>query len=391
MAVPIIMPQIGQDIETGKIVEWRVSENQQVKKGDILAVVESDKATFDVEAYEDGVLLKILNHAGEEARVLAPIGYLGQPGESLPNGNNKPAPAATAFSAAVQPAIETAQSAPVTGKQLSSPTARRIAGEHNLDWRRVQGSGPNGRIVKRDVLAQLQSAAPAAAAVMAAARTGDEAIPLSRMRLQIAERMTFSKQNVPHFYLFSEVDMTLAEIWRAAFNQSHQARITITDIIIKAVAGLLPRFPRLNALLQKNVLLQKVDVNIGVAVSVTDGLLVPVVAHAQDKTLQEISQLSRKNAEAARAGKLGTTPATFTISNLGMYNITTFLPIINAPEVAILGVGSMHKKVVAQDPHSISIHNVMELSLACDHRAVDGAYGAQFLGALKDHLEQFGA
>jgi pyruvate dehydrogenase E2 component (dihydrolipoamide acetyltransferase) len=391
MAVPIIMPQIGQDIETGKIVEWRVRENQQVKKGDILAVVESDKATFDVEAYDDGVLLKILHHAGEEARVFSPIGYLGQPGESTPNGTNKPVTASTTASAAVRPALETAPAAFPTGKQLSSPTARRIAGEHNLDWRRVQGSGPHGRIVKRDVLAQLQSAVPAAPEVPATGHGSDDAIPLSRMRLLIAERMTFSKQNIPHFYLFSEVDMTLVEVWRAAFNQHHQARITITDIVIKAVASLLPRFPRLNAILQKNVLLQKADVNIGVAVSVPDGLLVPVVAHAQDKTLPEISQISRQNAEAARAGKLGTTPATFTISNLGMYNITTFLPIINAPEVAILGVGSLRKKVVAQDPRSISIHDLMEVSLACDHRAIDGAYGAQFLAALKDQLEHFGA
>jgi pyruvate dehydrogenase E2 component (dihydrolipoamide acetyltransferase) len=391
MAVPILMPQIGQDLETGKIVEWRVHENQPVKKGDILAIVESDKATFEVEAYESGIVLSILHPAGDEANVFSPIGYIGQPGETAPKGSNGDGKNSSDHDSQMpNTVVEKSIAASITvEKHFASPTAKRMAKERGLDCNQMQGSGPRGRVIKRDVLAfipKTDKAAPILSDLHQVATAG-QPLAFSKMRRIIAERMTHSKQTIPHFYLFTEVDMTLAQAWRNAFNLQQRTHITLTDLLIKTTAEALVQFPKLNAVVEGEQLRLKKEINIGIAVSVEDGLLVPVVAQADQKSIQEISDLAKKNAEAARRNVIGNIPGTFTISNLGMYRITGFLPIINPPEVAILGVGCIDKQLKPLDLQTIAIREMMQLSLVCDHRAVDGVYGAKFLDAVKTRLE----
>lgn len=386
MAKPIMMPQVGQDVETGVIVEWRVKENDQVEKGDVIALVESDKATFEVEAYESGTLLKILYNAGEEAKVLEPIAYIGQQGEKIEQ-QPEPASAEAAPTTASKKAEDETQisQSPKEGASVS-PSAKRIARQHDIDLAKIKGTGPKGRITKQDVLDAIESAGDTGQPAVA----GDQEIPFSKMRKRIAERLTKSKQTIPHFYLSIDVDMTAACRARADYNKQAQDKITFNDIIVKAVATGLAEFGALNTHSAEDKTILRKNINIGVAVSVDDGLLVPVIPDADQKSIQEISHISRDNAEGAKKGILkAQAVGTFTVSNLGMYSVNGFLPIINPPECAILGVGNIEKRAVALDDNSVGVRDIMTLALACDHRVVDGTYAAQFLNVVKNHLENF--
>ena len=381
-----MMPQVGQDVETGVIVEWRVKENDQVEKGDVIALVESDKATFEVEAYESGTLLKILYNAGEEAKVLEPIAYIGQQGEKIEQ-QPEPASAEAAPTTASKKAEDETQisQSPKEGASVS-PSAKRIARQHDIDLAKIKGTGPKGRITKQDVLDAIESAGDTGQPAVA----GDQEIPFSKMRKRIAERLTKSKQTIPHFYLSIDVDMTAACRARADYNKQAQDKITFNDIIVKAVATGLAEFGALNTHSAEDKTILRKNINIGVAVSVDDGLLVPVIPDADQKSIQEISHISRDNAEGAKKGILkAQAVGTFTVSNLGMYSVNGFLPIINPPECAILGVGNIEKRAVALDDNSVGVRDIMTLALACDHRVVDGTYAAQFLNAVKNHLENF--
>ncbi len=376
MATAVIMPQVGQDIETAIIVEWIKKENDPIQKGDIIATVESDKATFDVEAYESGVLLKILYKEGDEVRVLTPIAYIGQPGEEIVTEASS-ANTTRASVADTIPAL-TAEHKGEHKSPVASPSARRLAREKGIDLQIVTGTGPGGRITKEDVL-------NATKATVAA--DTEEVIPFSPMRAKIAERLIRSKQTIPHFILFADIDITEANTWRKQFNEKKGVKITVTDIIVKAVASTLCEFPNMNAHVAQNKIILKKAVNIGIAVSVKDGLAVPVIGEANTKTLIQISEESRKNTEAIRKGKLlSNAIGTFTVSNLGMHAVDKFLPIINPPECAILALGRAVEKpaVVNGD---LCIRNIMTATLACDHRAVDGVMAAQFLETIKHHLE----
>jgi pyruvate dehydrogenase E2 component (dihydrolipoamide acetyltransferase) len=335
MATAVIMPQVGQDIETATIVDWVKQENDPIQKGDIIATVESDKAAFDVEAYESGVLLKILYKKGDEVKVLTPIAYIGQPGETKREHKD---PAA-------------------------SPSARRLAREKGIDLKTVTGTGPGGRITKEDVLKAAESTIGTEA---------DEVIPFSPMRARIAERLTHSKQTIPHFILFTDIDMTEANTWRKQFNENQGVKITVTDMVVKALASTLCEFPHMNAHVAHDKIILKKAVNVGVAVSVADGLAVPVIAEANTKTLIQISQESRQNTEA--------------VSNLGMHVVDMFLPIINPPECAILALGQAVEKPAVVNG-ALCIRRIMTATLACDHRAVDGTDAARFIEAIKHHLE----
>jgi pyruvate dehydrogenase E2 component (dihydrolipoamide acetyltransferase) len=377
MAKPILMPQIGENIETGNIIEWRVKEGDSVKKGDVIVIVESEKATFEVEAYESGVIQKILYSDGDEAQVLKPIAYLSESGEEI------------STDALEQEDIPDSS----RSSRFASPSARRIAREHGLDINTITGSGPRGRIIKRDVLAVISAKQQVASATIALTPetgvTDDEEIPYSKMRKVIADRLTKSKQNIPHFYLFTEIDMTEALVWRKAYNEKNQTRVTITDMLVKATADALSEFRRINAHADNEKIILKANVNIGVAVSVSDGLLVPVIPDADKKEIQEISRINKANAEAAQRGSLRSPVlGTFTVTNLGMYSVSRFIPIINPPECAILGVGSIEKKVTAIG-NGIHIRDIMNLCLACDHRAVDGVYAAQFLGKIRELMGNY--
>jgi pyruvate dehydrogenase E2 component (dihydrolipoamide acetyltransferase) len=378
MATAVMMPQVGQDIETAVIVEWLKKENDPVKKGDVIASVESDKATFDVEAYESGVLLKILHAEGAEVQVLTPIAYIGQPGEEVVAD-------ASAGETSAEPAIEGKAEAPSTAEPTrkrsgpaASPSARRLAKEKGVDLQNVTGTGPGGRITREDVLNVVGSAA---------GTETEEVVPFSAMRAKIAERLTRSKQTIPHFTLFADIDMTDALAWREQFNQSHGAKVTVTDMVVQTVAGALKEMPHLNAHVAHDKIILKKAVNVGVAVSVKDGLAVPVIADTDTKTLVQISQESRQNAEAIRAGKLlSNAVGSFTVSNLGMHAVDMFLPIINPPECAMLALGRAGERPAVVDG-AVCVRSLMTTALACDHRAVDGTVAAQFLEAIKQHLE----
>lgn len=388
MAKPIMMPQVGQDIETGVIVEWRVKENDRVQKGDVIALVESDKATFEVEAYESGVILKILYEAGQEARVLEPIAYIGQAGEKIQEQPAQPAAAASSVETAAKSqdqkqAVETAK------KGISaSPSAKRLAKEHGIDLTQIKGTGPEGRIVKEDVLATVS--AKGGKSRQPSTKTGDEEIPFGKIRKRIAQRLSQSKQTIPHFYLFTDIDMTTACRARAAYNQRAQEKITFNDIIVKAAASALREFPKMNAHTGQDKLIVRKNINVGIAVSVEDGLIVPVIADTDRKDINQISCLSKENAEGAKKGTLkAQSVGTFTVSNLGMYSVNGFLPIINPPECGILGIGGITKRAVCLEDGTIAGRDIMTAAIACDHRVIDGTYAAQFLNCVKNNLENF--
>ena len=383
MATAILMPQVGQDIETAHILEWFKQENDFIRKGDIIASVESDKASFDVEAYESGVLLRIVHHAGQEVAVLTPIAYMGQPGET----QDAAAAVGAQESSSVGSPTDLGEATLTENRPdrvAASPSARRVAQERGIDLSTVAGTGPGGRITKEDVLA---IASPTDTSSPASTETEEETLPFSSMRARIAERLMRSKQTIPHFYLSADVDMTEALAFRTQINKDRAIRITVTDMVVLATARALTGHPRLNAHVDNDSTTLKKSINIGIAVSVSDGLVVPVIENCQSKTLEQLSADSRQHVETTRQGKsLSHTVASFTVSNLGMYAIDTFLPIINPPECAILAVGqAADKPVVIQG--DIQVRTMMTLTLACDHRAVDGTMAAGFLKSLKGGLE----
>ncbi len=394
MAKSIILPQVGQDLETAVIVEWHVKEGDHIQKGDIVAIVESDKAIFEVEAFESGTILKLLYEEGDEGKVLQPIALIGEPEEKLENGKDEDiAPIPIERDIQEKPANKKTE--PTAGlKQFSTPSARRIAREYNVDLSSIRGSGPAGRILKKDVLAFVEShkeePVKIADAPYGQPSEQDQEILFSKMRQGIADRLVQSKQTIPHFYLFMDVDMTAALAWRAAHNRNSEIKITVNDLIVKGVARALEKFPRMNAHVASDRLIVRKDVNVGMAVTLSDGLVVPVIQNADRKNIYEISTTVRENATKAKTGVMkAPAPATFTVSNLGMYDIDSFLPIINPPECAILGVGNVKKQFIPLQDHSITVREMMKLSLACDHRAVDGTYAAQFLKAVRDFLKNF--
>ena len=263
--IPINMPQVGQDIPTARIIEWTKKEGESVRKDEVIALVESDKATFEVPADRDGVLLKIVVPAGQEGEVFKPIAWLGEGGEQIPADFASSKASPPAVTAEVEPpAIQSASQVSVQPRRFASPSARRVARELGTDWSIAQGTGPGGRIQKKDVLA-------AAAMVRqitpthGVAITGDQVIPFTRMRQRIAERLALSKQTIPHFHLCQEVDMTETQQWRRTFNQAEKSRVTVTDLIIFAAARALAEFRHLNAHVEKDRLLIRQAVNVGVA------------------------------------------------------------------------------------------------------------------------------
>lgn len=422
------MPQVGQDIEYARIIEWHVQEGEQIHKGDTLATVESDKASFEVESSSDGTVLKILFSEGEEAPVFQPIIYIGTVGEKL--DLNQPEMISVSDKKTVSVDNQTKIRHNNKNKLFSSPSARRVARENNLDISEIQGSGPQGRIVKADILKDIELLrrsnritplakniaqkehidvhsipgsgtnnrivkgdiealfAPKKSAPLLP-ESSDKIVRFTRTRQRIADRLTLSKQTIPHFYLFTDIDFTNTLFWRNQLNLQNEAKISVNDIILKSTADALSQFPELNAHVDNEKALIKSRINLGIAVSTPHGLLVPVIPEANMLSVSEIHIVAKNNAEKAQRGIVNpTAPATFTVSNLGMYGINRFLPVINPPECAILSVGSIEKKVAVVN-NEVAIIESFTLGIACDHRAVDGAYAAEFLAALKKKLENF--
>ena len=416
-----VMPKMGDTMEEGKVITWRKREGDTVAKGDALAEIETEKVNIEAEAFVAGVLRKILAPEGSTVPVGQPIALIGDPSEPIPaeyGGAATPVAAAPA-AAAAQPApvavgaaagavvanghvaqVATTPAAPVTqpnGRVFISPLARHIAAEHTLDIARIQGTGPGGRIVRDDVLAALQSGqASLATAPAGAAAPEVVAVPLSQMRKTIARRLQQSMQTAPHFYVTISVDATRLMQARAQINEyaatlAEPVKVSVNDIVVKAVALTLARMPQVNVSFDGESILYKKRAHIGMAVALEQGLIVPVLRDADTRGLLDLARESRRLAEAARAGKLKAEElqgGTFTVSNLGMYEVESFTAIINPPESAILAVGAIIATPVATPDRQVVVRDQMKLTLSSDHRALDGAIAARFLQQLKQLLEQ---
>jgi len=425
MATQVVMEALSPTMEEGRLVEWKKQEGESVAVGDVLAEVETDKAVMELVARVGGVLLRQTVAAGQTVPVSSPIAVIGQPGEALPaaagNGAGTaaavpkpaaklppqaasppaaPATAATPTVVASAAAPASAPPAPPPSSRLkASPLARKIAQERGLDLRAIQGSGPEGRIVLRD-LETARPASPAASApaaaplathpLPAAPGEGFTDTPLSQMRKTIARRLAQSIGPVPTFYLTSEVDMErVAEAREAMLAAGSEVKVSFNDIIIKAVATALRQHPACNAWWQDDHIRYWHEVHIGMAVAIEDGLITPVIRHANRKTLREIGAEARDLAGRARERRLTPpeyTGSTFSISNLGMLDIDEFTAVINPPESGILAVGRIVQKPV-EHAGTIALRRRMRLTMSCDHRVIDGATGARFLQTLKAMLE----
>jgi pyruvate dehydrogenase E2 component (dihydrolipoamide acetyltransferase) len=428
----VVMPKLSDAMENGKIIKWIKKEGDRIQGGDILAEVETDKADVEMEAFGAGVLRKILVPAGETAAIGALIGVIAEPGDdiagllaSAPAGAPTsaeaqkaappPAPAAPAIASAPSPAparpaptasgpaavrpVAVPSPAPATpavaaprqdARVKASPLARKIAAQTGVDLRLIQGSGPGGRIIRRDVEA---AGAPGSLAMAPAAVAGAEFddVPLTPIRATIARRMPLSKAPVPHFYVSSEVAMDRAWELREELNGLEgQPKISLNDLVIRACALALLKHPGVNASLQGDAIRVYHRAHIGIAVALEDGLITPVLRDCHAKPLAQIAVESRDLAERARHRKLRApelSGATFSISNLGMFDVAEFSAIINPPEGAILAVGSVRRVPVVDDA-GLGVGRRMMVTLSCDHRVMDGAMGARFLQDVKRLLEE---
>ncbi len=395
----IIMPKMGDAMEEGTLVRWLKQEGELVKEGEPIAEIATDKATIELEAPASGVLRGIRVQEGATVPINTPLAYILTEGETLPEqpkgDGTAPAPVAAPRVAPREVGVATA---PVEERVKASPLARKIAQEHGIDLRLLQGTGPQGRIVERDVLAYLETMrppaptpaptiAPAAPTPVIAARTE----PLNRLRQITAQRTTEAKQTIPHFYLTMEIDMEETLALRAKLNSLDESlRISVNDMIVKACAVALEKHPIVNASYRDGQLVYPDGVHIGIAIAVEEGLLVAVVRHCEGKSLRRIAQESQTLVQKAREGKLlpdEMTGNTFTVSNLGMFDIDEFSAIINPPASTILAVGAVKKVPVVMDDGSIQPRARMKVTLSCDHRVLDGATGARFLQELKRVLE----
>ncbi|MGC8783205.1 MAG: dihydrolipoamide acetyltransferase family protein [Armatimonadota bacterium] len=401
----VIMPKMGDGMTEGTILRWLKKEGDSVEVGDIIAEIETDKASVELPAETSGKLANVLAKEGDTVPVGAVIAEILGEGEQPQVTQPAQPPAAAEESVApsaqpVAPIGETHQEPPVQERVKASPLARRIAQEAGIDLAMVRGTGPGGRIVERDVqqfIASRQATPrppatePVRTAVTVEPPAGGQ--PLSRMRRLIAERTTLTKQTVPHFYVTMDIDMTEAMALRERLNAAlpeDAPKLSVNDLVTKACALALARYPQVNALYQNEQVYPSSEIHIGIAVALPDGLIVPVLRHCERKTLRQIAVETRQLVEKARAGRLTPdeyTGATFSISNLGMYGVDEFIAIINPPAVAILAVGAVQKQPVALDDDTVAVRPRMKVTISADHRALDGAVAAEFLRELKRILE----
>ncbi len=406
MAELITMPKMSDTMTEGVIVRWTVKVGDTVKSGDIIAEVETDKATMDMEVYSKGTILHIMVQEGEAAAIDAPVAIVGAAGEdfqALLSGGSAPKTASAAPETTATPVAESSpSSAPATtsnntstddSRLKASPLARKIAEDKGIDLKAVAGSGENGRIVKRDLENIQAPASGSTASVTSTAVMGEESyteVPVSQMRKTIAARLGESKFTAPHFYLTIEINMDNAVKAREQMNAISSVKISMNDIVVKAAASALRKHPNINSSWLGTKIRYNNHIHIGVAMAVEDGLLVPVVRFADHKSLSQIS--SEVKAYGAKAKEKKLQPQdwagnTFTISNLGMFGIDEFTAIINPPDACILAVGTV-KDSVGVVNGEIKPVKTMKVTLSCDHRVVDGAMGAAFLQTLKDYLEE---
>lgn len=437
MAIAVEMPKMSDTMEEGVLAAWLVEEGTSISAGDVVAQVETDKATMDLEVYDDGVLLKRVIGEGDAVPIGGLIAILGQEGEDISDilakysggGDGAAAPAPAAEEAA--PAVEAPAPAPAPaaapapapaaapapapaapgGRVKASPLARKMATQQGIDLAGIAGSGPEGRIIKRDVEAAMGGAAPVAAPVAArieaprpqvepaapAAAPGGahETVRISQMRKTIARRLAESKFTNPHFYLTADIDMQEAVSFRAKLNEKAEARelskVSFNDLVTKACALALRQHPWVNAswMEAEGEIHLHNDVHVAIAVAVDEGLITPVIRNADRKGLTELSSETRDLATRARNRELQPedwSGSTFSTSNLGMFGIDEFTAIINPPNACILAIGSIRDVPVVRDGVVVP-GKQMKVTLSCDHRVVDGASGAEFLKTVRGYLE----
>jgi len=396
------MPQMGYDMEQGIVVRWIKAEGDQVKRGEPLAEIETDKAVVEMESLAAGVLRKIMAEAGSTVPVGQVIAIVADPEEDIADvvAAAASAPAETHTAPQAAP-VTPAPAAPAPTEQRASaaeikasPVARRLAQEKGLDLAQVTGTGPGGRITREDV-ETFETAGPSVAlAASDPSVDGVERVELSRMRQAIARSTVQSKGQTPHFYITLEIDMEAAMDMRRQINVSSRANggihVSVNDIVVKAVTEALGKFPALNSFYQDGYIESRPYVNIGIAIALEEGLIVPAIANCESKSLVEISQASRDLVERAREGRLTAEEyagGTFSISNMGMYDVDSFSAIILPFQSAVLAVASVRRVPVVGDNGQITVGQRMKVTISVDHRVSDGAEGARFLGELKRLLE----
>ena len=421
MAEVVYMPKLSDTMTEGVVAAWTKKVGDTVKAGEVLAEIETDKATMEFESFFDGVLLHIGVETGKAAPVNSVLAIIGQAGEdisaalanasagapgaatSTPEASPSPAPLVEApapVSAATPtpaPVAAPVAAAPVvanntTDRVFASPLAKKLASERGIDIQAVAGTGENGRIVKRDVDHYVPYT-PANKPAAMPSHTGQVSYtdePISQMRKTIARRLAESKFTAPHFYLTLDIDMSNAITTRKALNNLEGVKVSFNDMVIKAVAMALRQHPTVNSAWMGDFIRRNDHVNIGVAVAVDEGLLVPVVRFADNKGLTQISAEVREFAQKAKDKKLQPSDwegNTFTISNLGMFGIESFTAIVNPPDSCILAIGGIKEVPVVKNGQIVP-GSVMKVTLSCDHRVVDGASGASFLQTFKTYMEQ---
>ncbi len=420
----ITMPRLSDTMEEGTIARWLKSPGDEIKKGDILAEIETDKATMDLEAYEAGTLQQVLVQEGETVPIGQVVALIGtgavaqQPAQPAPAAARAGADGAGASPPEGPPKAEASMQGPVTaesgesGAVKTSPLARRMAEEHSIDLSQVQGTGPGGRVVRDDIEdflekrgappapaapapaapAPMPAAPPPAAPAPAAAPPETELVKLSRVQMLIARRLTESKQTIPHFYVSSEVDMTDVLALRQTLNANvgeEGVKVTVNDLIVKACALALEKFPEVNSSLKEDHFVRYKHINIGIAVDAPTGLVVPVIHDTNTKGVRSIARESKALIAKARNNKL--TPAdleggTFSVSNLGMMDASNFIAVINPPQAAILAVAAARKQFVPVDGQPV-IRDLMTMTMSTDHRILSGAAVARFLQEVKQLLQ----
>ncbi len=409
MAYEILMPQLGLTMEEGTVSSWLKHEGDAVKAGEAILEITTDKLTNEVTSEHDGVLLKIVAQEGEDIPVKGLLGYIGEAGEQV---GGAAAPAAVSVEAAAPAAVSAAVIAPAAvsaggGRIRISPFARKLATNMDVDYSALTGSGPSGRIVAKDiyVAAEARKSAPAAAPAAAPATApaapaakksglelmeGDTIAKLSGMRKVVAERMLQSHTEIPPVTQNTKVDVTVLMKFRKSLIETAGKKFSVNDLILKATAKVLRAHPEVLVSYDNGQVIQRAHVNLGMAVALDAGLIVPVIRDADKMGLDELAAKAKDLATRAKENKLTTDEykgSTFSVSNLGMFGIETFTPIVNQPDAGILGVCAIQDELVMDDEGNISKHQVMRLSFTYDHRLIDGAVAAKFIMDLRDLLQ----
>ena len=401
MATSIVMPQMGYDMKEGTVVKWHKQEGDPVARGEVIADIETDKATVEFEAYTGGVLRKIVVQEGVAIPVGRLIAVITDPDEPLPDDILIDAPDPAVTDQSTQQVEVAPVPAPATpgpggvrapaGEVRASPIARRLARERGIDLALITGTGPGGRIVEDDVLTYAEAPAAQAAAAPSTPALEGERVDLSRMRQAIARVTVDSKRDAPHFYVAADVDMTKAMAMRQDVNQAipAESRVSVNDLVIKACAGALQLDPKFNSTFRGDHLQMNPRINIGIAIALEAGLIVPGISGCEAKSLVEIAVSSRDLIARANSGTLRNeeySGTTFSVSNLGMFDVDSFTAIIFPPHAAVLAVGTVKEQAVVRDGQ-LAVAQIMKATLSVDHRVADGAEAAVFLMEVKKLLE----